>query len=406
MACSGIDGSLKTVVVRAIVKFAICLSALYLVQEAAAQQAAVTEPVISAPLVSSQPETATLPPAPAPAKAAEPALSVTAPTPGTQAPNDPAARSDGLAVQAEATKPSAASPVQADPSVGLNQQAIGVAGAAKPPVVAPDVDRAMPASPAAPLVLVHPDTIAPAAESRAHDLSVLGMFMSADPIVKGVMVLLALASVATWAQLVFKFLELGLIKRRVSRSIEILRMSGSLAEAMGKLRKCETRRLVEAAITEGKISLGLPTDGIKERVQIVLIRMENALVRRRGSGTGILATVASTGPFVGLFGTVWGIMHSFIGIANSNTTNLAVVAPGIAEALLATGIGLVAAIPAVVIYNWLVRSIANYRALVGDAHALIMCHLSRDLDRAYRDLNRADSVVVKYDYPVFGAVAE
>lgn len=94
-----------------------------------------------------------------------------------------------------------------------------------------------------------------------------------------------------------------------------------------------------------------------------------------------LATTGPIGPFVGLFGTVWGIMHSFVGIAKSNTTNLAVVAPGIAEALLATGIGLVAAIPAVVIYNALTRSVAAYRALMSDAVALILCHLSRDLDR-------------------------
>jgi biopolymer transport protein ExbB len=99
------------------------------------------------------------------------------------------------------------------------------------------------------------------------------------------------------------------------------------------------------------------------------------------SGTGVLATIGSIGPFVGLLGTVWGIMSSFIGIADSNTTSLAVVAPGIAEALLATGVGLAAAIPAVVIYNALARSITGYRAMLADAVALIMIHLSRDLDR-------------------------
>jgi biopolymer transport protein ExbB len=99
-------------------------------------------------------------------------------------------------------------------------------------------------------------------------------------------------------------------------------------------------------------------------------------------GTGIVATIAATAPFVGLFGTVWGIMNSFIGISKSQTTNLAVVAPGIAEALLATAIGLVAAIPAVIIYNQLVRTIAGYRALVGDASAVVLALVSRDLDRA------------------------
>jgi biopolymer transport protein ExbB len=99
-------------------------------------------------------------------------------------------------------------------------------------------------------------------------------------------------------------------------------------------------------------------------------------------GTGILATIGAIGPFVGLFGTVWGIMNSFIGISRAQTTNLAVVAPGIAEALLATALGLAAAIPAVVIFNVFSRSIAGYRGLLGDGAAEVMRLVSRDLDRA------------------------
>jgi biopolymer transport protein ExbB len=99
-------------------------------------------------------------------------------------------------------------------------------------------------------------------------------------------------------------------------------------------------------------------------------------------GTGVLATIGATAPFVGLFGTVWGIMNSFIGISKSHTTNLAVVAPGIAEALLATALGLVAAIPAVVIYNHFARRIAAYRALVADTSAAVMRVVSRDLSRS------------------------
>jgi biopolymer transport protein ExbB len=98
-------------------------------------------------------------------------------------------------------------------------------------------------------------------------------------------------------------------------------------------------------------------------------------------GTGLLATIGATAPFVGLFGTVWGIMNSFIGISKAQTTNLAVVAPGIAEALLATAIGLVAAIPAVVVYNAFARSITGYRALLADASAEVLRLVSRDLDR-------------------------
>jgi len=98
-------------------------------------------------------------------------------------------------------------------------------------------------------------------------------------------------------------------------------------------------------------------------------------------GTGILATVGSIAPFVGLFGTVWGIMNSFIGISQSQTTNLAIVAPGIAEALLATALGLVAAIPAVMIYNAFTRSIAGYRLMLADTSAAVERLISRDLDR-------------------------
>jgi len=102
------------------------------------------------------------------------------------------------------------------------------------------------------------------------------------------------------------------------------------------------------------------------------------------AATGVLATIGATAPFVGLFGTVWGIMNSFIGISKSQTTNLAVVAPGIAEALLATALGLAAAIPAVVIYNVFARSIAGYRAQLGDASAEVLRLVSRDLDRRCR----------------------
>src|SRR5438128_10150351 len=97
--------------------------------------------------------------------------------------------------------------------------------------------------------------------------------------------------------------------------------------------------------------------------------------------TGILATIGAIAPFVGLFGTVWGIMNSFIGISKSQTTNLAVAAPGIAEALLATAFGLAAAIPAVVIYNMFSRQIPGYRALLADASAEVLNLASRDLDR-------------------------
>src|SRR5262249_48598418 len=126
----------------------------------------------------------------------------------------------------------------------------------------------------------------------------------------------------------------------------------------------------------------MPHEGIKERVASRLERIEAKRGRMMVRATGVLATIGATAPFVGLFGTVWGIMNSFIGISKSQTTNLAVVAPGIADALLATAFGLFAAIPAVVIYNWFARQVATYRAQIGDASAEVLRLVSRDLDRA------------------------
>ena len=125
---------------------------------------------------------------------------------------------------------------------------------------------------------------------------------------------------------------------------------------------------IAAAAHELRLSSDLTErDGIKERVASRLARLEAAAARDMNKGTGLLATIGSTAPFVGLFGTVWGIMNSFIGISKAQTTNLAVVAPGIAEALLATAIGLFAAIPAVIIYNQFARWIGGYKGLLGDA---------------------------------------
>ena len=130
----------------------------------------------------------------------------------------------------------------------------------------------------------------------------------------------------------------------------------------------------------------LGTPGMRASLQQRIERVMNVTVGREMERVerfmAFLATVGSTAPFVGLFGTVWGIMDSFQSIAASKNTSLAVVAPGIAEALLATALGLAAAIPAVVIYNVFARSIAGYRAALGDAAAAVLRLVSRDLDRA------------------------
>jgi biopolymer transport protein ExbB len=223
-----------------------------------------------------------------------------------------------------------------------------------------------------------------------RDLSPWGMFVSANLVVKAVCILLAVASVATWTVWLAKTSELIGARRRLRQAIDGIAASPSLAAAdrsIGTARPAAD--LVRAAEAEIRLSLDMPANGIKERIASRLERIEAAANRRMLRGTGILATVGSTAPFVGLFGTVWGIMTSFIGISKAQTTNLAVVAPGIAEALLATALGLVAAIPAVVIYNAFARSIAGYRQLLGDTSGEILRLVSRDLDRADAPFTKA-----------------
>lgn len=217
-----------------------------------------------------------------------------------------------------------------------------------------------------------------------HDLSPLGMFENADTVVKSVMIGLLLASVATWTIWLAKGLELLGARRRLRSELADLKGTRTLDEAsrLAHAKHSFSASLIEDAQGELSMSEGLQSkEGVKERVSFRLERLVSASGRKMGQGTGVLATVGSVSPFVGLFGTVWGIMHSFIGIAESQTTNLAVVAPGIAEALLATALGLVAAIPAVVIYNVFARSIAGYKAQVADISAQILLLVSRDLDR-------------------------
>lgn len=241
-----------------------------------------------------------------------------------------------------------------------------------------------------------PNTMASPAESVAgilpHDLSPWAMFLGADIVVQVVMVGLALASVATWSVWLAKTVELTQARRRVTRLSAVLGESRGLVDAVRRVDGFDGPeiQLVRAAMAEARLSAGIPGgDGLKDRVEARLARVEAAAARRMTQGTGILATIGSVGPFVGLFGTVWGIMNSFIGISKAQTTNLAVVAPGIAEALLATAIGLVAAIPAVVIYNAFARAIGGYRALIGDAATEVLGLVSRDLDRRALPLNEA-----------------
>ncbi len=219
------------------------------------------------------------------------------------------------------------------------------------------------------------------------DLSVWGMYQNADNVVKTVMIGLVIASVITWALFFSKGIEILIARCRLKDETKAIAQVKSLDEAVsiadGFKANSITRMLLNEAVSERTLSVN-STDlsGTKERTAFRLERAVAAISRYMGRGNGYLATIGAISPFVGLFGTVWGIMNSFIGIAHSQTTNLAVVAPGIAEALLATAIGLIAAIPAVVIYNIFARMINNYRGQVGDTAAQAALLLGRDLDLA------------------------
>jgi biopolymer transport protein ExbB len=279
--------------------------------------------------------------------------------------------------------------------------------AATTPTV-PSVNAPASAAPTAPAQ--SPESASPVAPSLPttgailslpRDLSPWGMFMAADIVVKTVMVGLAFASVLTWTIWFAKAIELLMVRRRMQATIEALSQARSWNEASSRIKGAdgESAALVRAADAELRLSAdALSPSGVKERVASRLERIEAAAGRKMIRGTGILATIGATAPFVGLFGTVWGIMNSFIGISKQHTTNLAVVAPGIAEALLATALGLVAAIPAVVMYNLFSRWIAGYRALHADASAEILRIISRDLDRGtfeHRSTDRRRAVAAE-----------
>ncbi|MDR6816249.1 biopolymer transport protein ExbB [Neorhizobium sp. 2083] len=305
-----------------------------------------------------------------------------APTTSRTTPSEPAASPTAISPAAPAAA-QPTNPVAPQPSASAPQPAA--------PAETPANNTAQPAPAQAPAARQPIDMFTQFLEpgqrsDLPHNLSPWGMFMAADWVVKGVMIGLAFASLITWTVWLAKTLELAGARARAARTLKIIRSSRTLSEAVGAaggrggpaalmLRSAaEEMQLSEAALDHAH------GDGLKERVGSALSRIEAYAGRRMSRGTGVLATIGSTAPFVGLFGTVWGIMNAFIGISESQTTNLAVVAPGIAEALLATAIGLVAAIPAVVIYNVFARSITGYRQLLADAAAGVERLVSRDLD--------------------------
>jgi biopolymer transport protein ExbB len=262
-------------------------------------------------------------------------------------------------------------------------------GAQTTPAQMPTQAPAAMQAPTEPSAAAAPAASEPAASPTVSAQPVLefspwAMFLRADIVVKIVMCALAFASLLTWTVFIAKSIELASAQRKLKSALRKVDEARSLAEAQMVLGKKTTvlSTFLAAAMHEGRLSAGVNSDtGIKERAALSFSEISRAAARRIRFGMGVLATIGSTSPFVGLFGTVWGIMNSFINISKSQTTNLAVVAPGIAEALLATAIGLVAAIPAVIIYNHFARGTRTYLELVSRASGAAARLLSRDLDR-------------------------
>ena len=259
--------------------------------------------------------------------------------------------------------------------------------AAATPAAADAGNAAAAPAPAAPTAEAPPEI------AHAGRLNVGTMFMDADPVVKTVMIGLLLASLFSWATLITKLMEFRALNRASDNFLEAFRSSKSLND-IGRLAQSEDFEgnpladMAAAAAAEVELSrqAGLKVSGEHRdttigRAQAAVSAVQASLARRLSSGMQYLASVGSNGPFIGLFGTVYGIMNSFIGIANTNTTNLAVVAPGIAEALLATGLGLFAAIPSVIFYNYFQTRISAYGARTEGFVAELMNVISRQLDK-------------------------
>ena len=214
------------------------------------------------------------------------------------------------------------------------------------------------------------------------------IILSAHWVVQAVMGILALAAFAALTIMVQKIAELTLAFRALRRSATKLTAANDLPAAVRAMaaQRDPTTLMARVAYDEFVSLADFPPEpgyahAAQQRSRLAMDRIEAGALARLRAGSGLLASIGATSPFIGLFGTVFGIMNAFLAIAETKTTSLAVVAPGIAEALFATAIGLLAAIPAVLIYNALARRIAAFRRGLADASAQIERLLSRDLDR-------------------------
>ncbi|GLS85884.1 hypothetical protein GCM10010873_08580 [Cypionkella aquatica] len=228
------------------------------------------------------------------------------------------------------------------------------------------------------------------AAPHAPSTDLFSIILSAHWVVQAVMVMLAVAAFAALTIMVQKIAELTLAFRALRRSAQQLTTATTLAAAVRGLhgQRDAASQMARVAADEFANLSEFPTDSAyahaaQQRTRLAMDRIEAGALARLRAGSGLLASIGATSPFIGLFGTVFGIMNAFLAIAETKTTSLAVVAPGIAEALFATAIGLLAAIPAVLIYNGLSRAVIAYRRKLADSAAQIERLLSRDIDRRH-----------------------
>ncbi len=208
----------------------------------------------------------------------------------------------------------------------------------------------------------------------AHDYSLLGMLSTADPVVKTVMLGLAIASVGCWAIIIEKLVRLSWLRGQIRRLAAVGRNATSPDNARGLVKAVLAAAQSEA---EDGASRGEDRTAVRARLDRAMRGCLRSELQRQESGLPFLATIGSSAPFIGLFGTVWGIMNSFTAIGMQQDTSLATVAPGIAEALFATALGLAAAIPAVMAYNAVSVSLSRLAARGGSAISEIAKNLSR-----------------------------
>ncbi|CAM2145127.1 biopolymer transport protein TolQ [Pararobbsia alpina] len=248
-----------------------------------------------------------------------------------------------------------------------------------------------------------------AAELSAQ-LSPWHLFLHADIIVKAIMVLLALASIASWGVVAEKLTRFRSLRKQADVWLRQLGNGRSLSALSASLHDRATdpfARIYSAVIGEWREThrhhvdaSSAGADGLKERINRVAGIATNIEISKLQRGLPVLATVGSVAPFVGLFGTVWGIMNAFQGIAASNNTSLSVVAPGIAEALFATALGLVAAIPAVIAYNRASGELNEYANSLGTLTGIVEVHLSRLIDTGEALVEAPESGSSQHGRPV------